>query len=150
MGLFRCLTSSTVTNQNTGADLGTSTTTTYTLTNTPVIAGTLSGTIVVGGIAVQTFTVDNTGAFTFHAIGSPSNVATAGTFNVGTGKIVLTWNSVPGANYAIVSYTGLPVYKYVTMLNVGVSCPPPYNSLCNPNSTAYVAASVVCSQSLFN
>jgi hypothetical protein len=148
MAFFRCLKSKTVTNQNTGVDLGSTTTTTYTLTNTPIVAGTLTGTIFDGNVAIQTFEVDVDGSFSFDDIGTPTAKATAGTLNLGTGKVVLTWSQAPGSNSALVSYTGLPVYKNVTMQQYGVTCSPPLNPLCNVYSRAYIAAVTVCMQSL--
>ena len=149
MALFRCLLSETTTNYITGADLGTTTTSKWTLINTPIVAGTLTGTIIVEGVDVQTFTVDVNGVFQFANIESPEVYATAGTLNLGLCVVTLTWSAPPGSNYGVVSYTGLPVYKYVTMKQFNASCPPPaYNPLCNPNSVAYVAAVTVCDQSL--
>src|SRR5258708_4923602 len=147
MALFRCLKSKDTTNYITGVDLGTSTTTKYTLVNTPIVAGSLSGTIHVGIIPVQTFSVSVLGVFTFASIGSPSAIATAGSLNLGTGVITLTWNIAPGTNSAITSYTGLPVFKFVTSKIFGVSCPK-VNTLCNIYSKAYVSAVTVCDQSL--
>jgi hypothetical protein len=43
MATFKCLKSKETINQNSGADLGATTSTTYTLPNTPIIAGTLTG-----------------------------------------------------------------------------------------------------------
>lgn len=149
MGLFRCLVSKNTTNYITGTDLGTSVTTVWTLINTPIVAGSVAGTIVREGTAIQTFDIDVTGAFSFAPIGTPSIYTTAGVINLGLGTITLTWNEEPGANYAITTYTGLPVYQYVTMQQFGVSCPPPVNILCNTSSTGYVAASVVCDQNLY-
>lgn len=148
MALFRCLKSKEVINAHTGADLGSSTTTVYTLSNTPIVAGSLSGTIYKGATAVQTFTVDVFGDFTFSDVGSPTTKATAGSLHLGLGTITLTWNSAPGTNSAIVTYTGLPVYQYVTMRNFRVNCPK-INFLCNTRSNAYVAAVAVCAQRLY-
>jgi hypothetical protein len=148
MALFRCLKSKEVINTNTGADIGSSTTTVYTLGNTPLVAGSLSGTIYKGATAVQTFEVDVLGAFTFHDISSPATKAVAGSLHLGLGTITLTWNNAPSTNHAIVSYTGLPVYKYVTMRNFRVNCPK-INFLCSTLSNAYVAAIAVCSEKLY-
>jgi hypothetical protein len=137
-----------VINGYTNADLGTSTTTIYNLEQAPIIAGTLTGTILVEGTPVQTFSLDAGNNFTFTTIGSASTIATAGSINLGTGVVTLTWNYPPQTNQAQVSYQGLPIYKQVSMLNFGVSCPPPYNPLCNPTSAAYVAAVTVCDQAL--
>jgi len=80
------------------------TTTAVTVEHTPVIGGTMTGTVYDGATAVQTFVVAQSGTFTFTDIGSPSNKVTGGTLDVTTGEVSLTWNSDPGANSVVVSY----------------------------------------------
>jgi hypothetical protein len=74
------------------------------LEHTPVIPGTVTGTIYDGTTIVQTFTVTQAGAFQFSDVGSPSIKVTAGSLDVTTGALELTWNSAPGANHVVVSY----------------------------------------------
>lgn len=74
------------------------------LEHTPVIAGTVVGTIYDGATAVQTFQVSAANAFTFTAIGAPVNSVTAGTINNVTGEITFTWNNAPGPNHFVASY----------------------------------------------
>ena len=63
----------------------------YQLAHANVLPGTLSGMIYAGNIAVQTFTVDRTGRFTFTPIGLPANSVTAGVLDGATGKVTFTW-----------------------------------------------------------
>jgi len=94
-----------VQNEVTSTDAGTIVTAAYApLEHTPVLAGTVTGTIYDGSTAVQTFVVSSAGSFTFADIGSPSPKVTSGSLNVNTGEMVLTWNSVAGANHVVVSY----------------------------------------------
>jgi hypothetical protein len=76
------------------------------LEHTPVIGGTLTGTIYDGAVAIQTFTsTAGSTALTLANIGVAAAIrATAGTINVTTGEITLTWNFAPGANTVICSY----------------------------------------------
>lgn len=98
-------TSQFVQNETTSTDAGTIVTAAYApLEHTPVLAGTVTGTIYDGSTAVQTFVVSSAGTFTFTDIGSPSPKVTAGSLNVNTGEMVLTWNSVAGANHVVMSY----------------------------------------------
>lgn len=72
--------------------------------HTPVIPGTVTGTIYDGTTIVQTFTVTETGVFQFTDVNAPSVKVTAGTLNVTTGDMVLTWNSAPGPNHVVFNY----------------------------------------------
>lgn len=74
------------------------------LEHTPILAGTMTGTVFDGAVAVQTFTVDSSGAFTFTAIGAPAAFVVAATINLVTGELVFTWNVAPGPNHLVVSY----------------------------------------------
>ena len=92
-------------NESTSTDSGADTAAVYTpLEHTPVLAGTVTGTIYDGATAVQTFVISSGGSFTFTDIGAPSVKVTAGTLNNQTGELALTWNSAPGANRAVLSY----------------------------------------------
>jgi hypothetical protein len=85
-------------------DGGGDTSSSFTLEHTPVLAGTVTGTIYDGATAIQTFTVSAAGSFTFSDIGTPSPKVSAGSLNLTTGVITLTWGSDPGANSVVVSY----------------------------------------------
>jgi len=74
------------------------------LEHTPILAGTMTGTVFDGAVAVQTFTVDGTGAFTFTPIGAPGTFVVSATLNLITGEMVFTWNAAPGPNHLVVSY----------------------------------------------
>jgi hypothetical protein len=94
-----------VQNESTSTDAGLVTLATYSpLEHTPIFAGTVTGTVFVGAVAVQTFVVSSTGTFTFTPIGAPAVFATSGSLNLTTGEMTLTWNSAPGSNHAVVSY----------------------------------------------
>lgn len=88
----------------TQTDAGGDVTTSVVLEHTPVLAGTMTGTIYDGGTAIQTFTVSAAGAFTFSDIGAPAPKVTAGALNLTTGALDLTWSADPGANSVVVSY----------------------------------------------
>lgn len=92
-----------VENESSPTDAG-GTSTSFTLEHTPVLAGTVTGTIYDGATAVQTFVVSESGSFTFTDIGTPAAKVTSATLNLTTGEVGLTWNSDPGENHAVVSY----------------------------------------------
>ena len=75
------------------------------LEHTPVLAGTVTGTVYYNGAAVQTFVISSAGAFTFSTI-TGSILATAGSLNLNTGELVLTWNAsaIGASSYCVVSY----------------------------------------------
>ena len=94
-----------VQNERTSTDAGADTTSVFSpLEHTPILAGTVTGTIYKGATAVQTFSVSSGGAFTFTAIGNPTDFVQAGTVNVTSGEITLTWNNAPGTNNLVLSY----------------------------------------------
>lgn len=94
-----------VQNETTNTDAGAGTAVTYDpLEHTPVLAGTVTGTVYDGTTAVQTFVVSASGTFTFNAIGSPAAFATGGSIDLTTGEVSLTWNSAPGDNHVVLSY----------------------------------------------
>jgi hypothetical protein len=88
----------------TQSDAGGDTTSSFVLEHTPVLAGTMTGTIYDGATAVQTFVVAQSGSFTFTDIGTPSPKVSAGSLDLTTGELDLTWGSDPGANSVVVSY----------------------------------------------
>lgn len=94
-----------VQNETSSTDAGDDTVSVYApLEHTPVLAGTMTGTVYDGSTAVQTFVVAANGTFTFTDIGTPSPKATSGTLDVVTGEVTLTWGSAPGANHIVMSY----------------------------------------------
>ncbi len=96
-----------VENETTSTDPGGDTTATYKpLEHTPILGGTVTGTVYDGSTAVQTFSVASDGTFTFTAIGSPAAyaVVSGSSLNLNTGEMVLEWNTDPGANHVVMSY----------------------------------------------
>jgi len=94
-----------VQNETSSTDLGVGLVSTYApLEHTPILAGTLTGTVYDGGTASETFTVNASGTFTFTDVGTPSVQMVSGSVDLATGEVSLTWASAPGSNYIIVSY----------------------------------------------
>lgn len=94
-----------VQNESTNTDPGAVVVSAYApLEHTPILAGTMTGTVFVGATAVQTFTVSSAGVFTFTPIGAPANFIVAATLNLVTGELVATWNVPAGANNLVLSY----------------------------------------------
>lgn len=87
-------------------DAGGDVTSTFSLERTPILAGTVTGTIYDDSVgAIQTFNISASGVFNLVDIGSPAAVrATVGTIGLTNGVITLTWNSDPGANHIVASY----------------------------------------------
>lgn len=89
----------------TSTDAGADTTSVFDpLEHTPVIAGTVTGTVYDGSTAVNTFVVSSAGTFTFSDVGSPAIKATGGSLNNTTGALTLTWNDEPGDNHVVINY----------------------------------------------
>lgn len=86
------------------SDVGGGTSVSVTLEHTPVISGTMTGTVYDGGTAIQTFVVAQNGTFTFTDVGTPSPKVTGGTLDATTGEMELTWGADPGPNSVTVSY----------------------------------------------
>jgi hypothetical protein len=85
-------------------DAGATTTTTFTLEHTPVLAGTITGSIYDGGTLVQTFSVSSAGSFNFTTVDSGSQLVTGGTVDLTTGLMTFTWDGAPGTSNITVSY----------------------------------------------
>lgn len=87
-------------------DAGATTTTTFTLEHTPVLAGTITGSIYDGGTLIQTFSVSSSGSFVFNDTVSPAAdpKVTGATLDLTTGLMTFTWNSAPSTNNITVSY----------------------------------------------
>lgn len=94
-----------VQNEATSTDAGGDTLSVFSpLEHTPILPGTVTGTVIVGVTPVQNFVVSQTGTFTFSTIGSPSNTVTSATLNNGTGELTLTWSGAPGSHHVVLSY----------------------------------------------
>lgn len=78
----------------------------FILDHTPILAGSVVGTVYLGKTAIQTFIVSVDGLFTFTDIGSPQEkcITHGSTIDHVTGKITLGWNADVGENHAIISY----------------------------------------------
>ena len=76
------------------------------LEHTPILGGTMTGTVFRGSSAVQTFVVDSAGTFTFTSIGAPTIAVSSGTLDVSSGEVTLTWNGGgdPTSNHVVCSY----------------------------------------------
>jgi len=75
------------------------------LEHTPVLPGTVTGTIYDGAVAIQTFVLSEAGSFTFTDLSAPlAAKVTGGTLNVTTGELALTWNNAPGENHVVINY----------------------------------------------
>lgn len=85
-------------------DAGGDTTTAVTLEHVPVLAGTVTGVVYDGDVAVSNLVVGGNGVVTVTSIGSPSPSVQSGTINLTTGALSLTWSANPGANKVVVSY----------------------------------------------
>jgi len=79
------------------AGTGTGTTRTYQLAAGNVLPGTLGGVLYRNNTAIQSFTVNRAGVFTFTSIGSPAVRATGATLDFATGAVTFTFNGDPGA-----------------------------------------------------
>ncbi len=80
-----------ITNPSAGASVG------YQLSHANILPGTLGGVIYRGNTAVQTFTVNRAGAFTFTAIGAPATRVLSATLDRDTGLVTFTWSASVGA-----------------------------------------------------
>ena len=65
---------------------------TFTLSNDDIVAGSLTGRVVVGGTVVQSFSVNSEGGFSFRQIASSSVKAVSGSLNRATGSLTLNYN----------------------------------------------------------
>ena len=94
-------------NETTSTDDGSDTTSVFSpLEHTPILAGTMTGTIYVGTTAIQTFTMPEAGTTSSfsNVNGVPSPAVTSATLNATTGALQLVWNGNPGANSVVVNY----------------------------------------------
>lgn len=97
-----------VQNETTSTDPGAITTSTYApLEHTPVLPGTITGTVFVGATAIQTFTVSAAGVFTFNDLVaglSAKGQASGSSINYTTGLVQVAWTSAPSTNHLVMSY----------------------------------------------
>lgn len=94
-----------VQNETSSTDDGADTTSVFApLEHTPVLAGTMTGTVYDGATAVASLAVSEAGVFSFTAIGTPTANPTAGTLDPTTGEVTLTWDLAPGPNHMVCSY----------------------------------------------
>lgn len=92
-------------NETSSTDDGADTSSTFApFEHTPIIGGSVTGTVYDGDTAIQTFVVSEGGTFTFTDIDTPSPKCTGGTLNLTTGEMTLTWGSAAGTNHVVVSY----------------------------------------------
>ena len=94
-------------NETTSSDDGADTTSVFSpLEHTPILAGTMTGTIYVGTTAVQTFTMPESGTCSSfsNVNGVPSPAVTSATLNATTGALQLVWNGAPSTNSVVVNY----------------------------------------------
>lgn len=61
--------------------------------HTPILTGTVTGTVYDGAVAIQTFSVSSAGVFNFTDIGTPSPKATSAgsSLNATTGVVTIAW-----------------------------------------------------------
>jgi hypothetical protein len=104
-----------VSNETSSTDAGTSTTAMYSpLEHTPVIAGTVTGTVYDGSSAVQTFVINQAGTVSFTTVDDDADwlaIPSGSSLDVRTGELTLVWSDVgstgdpgPGANHVVLSY----------------------------------------------
>jgi len=76
------------------------------LEHTPVLAGTVTGTVYYNGAAAQTFTVSSAGVFNFTTITTAWCTAAGSSLNLTTGELVLAQTATAGSNdlYVVISY----------------------------------------------
>lgn len=98
-----------VSNESSSTDAGAAATGVYApLEHTPVLPGTVTGTVYDGSVAIQTFTVNTAGTFTFTNLTSGLTyyaVTSGSSINYSTGEVVLAWNTAGiGPNHFVASY----------------------------------------------
>lgn len=95
-------------NETSSTDIGGDTTSVFSpLEHTPVLPGTLTGTVFDGTLAKQTFTVTEAGAFVLTNIGSPAAptaIVAGSSVDLNSGEVVVEWTGDPGSNHIVVSY----------------------------------------------
>ena len=75
------------------------------LEHTPVIAGTVTGTVYLEGSAIHNFVIDENGTASITDIGTPATSVTGINLNLTNGELMLNWDGVPGAsNHVVINY----------------------------------------------
>jgi len=94
-----------VQNESTNTDIGDDTVSEYApLEHTPILPGTVTGTIYDGAVASYTFSIGENGNAILTAVGAPAVAVNDVTLNVTTGQLVVNWAAAPGENHVAVSY----------------------------------------------
>ena len=111
-----------VENETTSVDDGADTLSVYSpLEHTPLLPGTITGTVYDGTDAVQNFIVDQSGNFNFNDIGAPSAKVTSAALDLTTGEMNFTWNTAPGENHVVMSYEyNMECNQDIPEINLGV------------------------------
>lgn len=103
-------TSEFVQNETGSTDGGTTSSSVFSpLEHTPVIAGSMTGTLYKDGDPIQTFTVSEAGSFVFSDLGTISGgkgQTSGSSIDVTTGVVTIGWTTAPSAeNYAVFNYS---------------------------------------------
>lgn len=94
-----------VQNEASTKDAGDDTTSIYApIEHTPVLAGTMTGTVYRASEAVATYVVAENGNFTFNELGSQDIMPVGGSVDLVTGEVNVTWDAAPGVNHIVTSY----------------------------------------------
>ena len=109
-----------VVNENSQTNSGVSTISEFTLGHSPITSLSISGTVYLNSVPIQTFVMQESGTsgecgidynLIFTDISSPTIKATSGTINLTSGNLTLNWNNnSPGVNYVRTSYN----YRHTT------------------------------------
>lgn len=94
-----------VTNERCPTDNGQTAIAKFQFVHKRIVEGTLTGTVYWKTLAVQSFSVDKDGKFTFTKVGQPSDVVVmTGTVSHVDGLLTLSWNTPPTYNHVVVNY----------------------------------------------
>lgn len=79
---------------------------TFTLENGDLVAGSMTGRVVVGGVVVQSFSVNSSGGFSFRQVAASSVRAVSGTVDLQVGTVTLVYSGAltVGTNGVFVDY----------------------------------------------
>ena len=97
-------TKSLITAEVTSSDDGLDVSASFSLAEGDVVAGSITGRIVVGSTVIQTFSVDEDGNFTFTNVATSANRVVSGSIDLEAGVIDMTYSGAPGSNYLSVDY----------------------------------------------
>jgi hypothetical protein len=86
------------------SDAGATTSLTFVAEHTPILAGTFTGTVYDGGVAIQTFNFSASNSFSATDIGTPTDKVISGSVDNTTGLISLTTNNPLGASSVVINY----------------------------------------------